>query len=128
MSDTKEQVKPFVFDKQKCIDHIQSILDKLSPFQGKKNYNPFLWVKKHITPLTDRINGYVDLKGNKVEPEISESLQRDVLLLEFKEPKVVHGQEPEQEKSPTQLKISPQGTVVIEQKNVNKDGLSTKKL
>lgn len=115
MSDTKEQAKPFVFDKQKCIDHIQSILDKLSPYQGKKNHNPFLWVKKYITPLTDRLNGYTDLKDNKVEPETSEALHKEVLSLVFKEPKVVFGQEPEQERPQQQLKISPQGTVIIEQ-------------
>lgn len=116
IDDEGPKVITLKFDKQKCIDHIQSILDKLSPYQGKKNHNPFLWVKKHITPLTDRINGYVDAQGHKHEPETSESLQRDVLSLEFKEPKVVFGQEPEQEKPQQQLKISPQGTVVIEQK------------
>lgn len=127
MSDV-EKTKTFVFDKQKCIDHIQSILDKLSPYQGKKNHNPFLWVKKHITPLTDRINGYTDTHGHKHEAETSESLQKEVLALVFKEPKVITSKEPEQEKSPAQLKISPSGAVVVEQKNVNTDGLSTKGL
>lgn len=52
------------FDKDKIAAKINAVQANMNTFVGKRNHNPFLWIKQHVTPLIKR------LEGGETSPEL----------------------------------------------------------
>lgn len=70
-----EQAKPaapvtpaFTFNEQVVKEHMHKVEEGVNKFAGKKNYNPFLWVKEKVQPLVDRF-----MKGERTK-ELQEAI------------------------------------------------------
>lgn len=72
MADT---VKPFTFDETKVKEHFKKIEDSVNATQGKKGYNPFMYLQNKVNPL---IEAYI--KGERTEALFNKimSLETDI--------------------------------------------------
>lgn len=101
MADTVKPT-PFVFDDTKVKAKFATIEENVNKQQGKKGYNPFIWLNAKVNPLVNRYR-----KGERTV-----ELQNAILALEdvppvpkfeiFETPKT---KEPSAELRPTGLKL-----------------------
>jgi len=72
----------FVFSREKCLAHIDAIYNHLEQFKGKRGMNPYLWIARNVTPLTNRLEGLHNKdEHGQPRPEETEELQTAILKL-----------------------------------------------
>lgn len=79
-------VKPdeFKFNKDVLDKRLNDIVTYQEQFAGKPNHNPFIWIKKNVTPLRDRLLGF-NPDGSRTTPETSKELHDAIMALPMEE-------------------------------------------
>src|SRR5437879_1424783 len=102
----------FVFDNEKCQKHLDKVIEFQNQFIGKKNYNPFIWIRDNVTPLYNRLVG-ISKDGNKCEPEITKELQDAILQLPLTKDSIILKQDFEQkEQEQPKMLLTPAGIML----------------
>lgn len=111
MAETKEPtpVKPpeTKLDKQKCLEHLNKVVEFQNKFVGKPNHNPFLWLSNHKVQ---------ELHTELTKGTLTKELQDSILAIPLTEDPIINknlgNQSPEPEKP--KVTLSPSGGIVVQ--------------
>lgn len=105
---------PFVFNKQLLLDKLNERMAYQEQFAGKPNHNPFMWIKKNLTPLFLRLTGGKDDLGRVIPIETSKELHDSILAVKY-EPCIINHELGKVQSSGVkpQIVISASGTAMV---------------
>ncbi len=86
---TKVVSPTFVFSKDLLQKKLDRVIEFQNTFTGKVNHNPFLWIRKNVTPLYNRLAG-ISSDGVAITPETTKELHDAIMKLSETEAPIIN--------------------------------------
>ena len=118
--DAQTKGSAFAFNYNVLRARIDKIMEYQQQFVGKRNHNPFMWIKNNMKHLIDRLEG-INPDGSTGVKETSQALHNDIMNVPAEQVPIVNPNSekevvPEQPKTvltPTGLQLKEPGVQTI---------------